>query len=111
MSQEHVYRVIFINQGKIYELYARRVVQSQMYGFVEVEELLFGERSELLVDPSEEKLKDEFSSVKRTFLPMHSVVRVDEVEKVGVGKVRDGGDNVTQFPGPYFAPGGAAKKD
>lgn len=111
MSQEHVYRVIFINQGKIYELYARRVVQSQMYGFVEVEELLFGERSELLVDPSEEKLKDEFSSVKRTFLPMHSVVRVDEVEKIGVGKVREGGDKVTPFPGPYFAPGGTAKKD
>ena len=111
MSQEHVYRVIFFNQGKIYELYARHVVQSQMYGFVEVEELLFGERSELLVDPSEEKLKDEFSSVKRTFLPMHSVVRVDEVEKVGVGKVREGGDKVTPFPGPYFAPSGSANKD
>ncbi len=111
MSQEHVYRVIFFNQGKIYELYARQVVQSQMYGFVEVEELLFGERSELLVDPSEEKLKDEFSSVKRTFLPMHSVVRIDEVEKVGVGKGRDGGDTVTPFPGHFFAPSGAAKKD
>jgi hypothetical protein len=111
MSQQHVFRVIFFNQGKIYELYARRVLQSQMYGFVEVEELLFGERSELLVDPSEEKLKDEFSSVKRTFIPMHSVVRVDEVEKVGVGKVREGGDKVTPFPGPYYAPGESAKKD
>ena len=48
MSQQHVFKVIFFNQGKIYELYARRVLQSQMYGFVEVEELLFGERTELL---------------------------------------------------------------
>ena len=35
----------------------------------------------MIVDPSEEKLKNEFSSVKRSYIPMHSLVRIDEVEK------------------------------
>ena len=46
-----------------------------------MEELLFGERWQLLVDPGEEKLKSEFSGVKRTYIPMHAIVRIDEVEK------------------------------
>ena len=43
----------------------------------EIEEFLFGERSAILVDPSEEKLKNEFSGVRRSlpvFLPV--VVRM-----------------------------------
>ena len=72
-----------------------------MYGFVEVEELLFGEKSSLLVDPSEDRLKSEFADVKRTFLPMHAIIRIDEVEKEGISKIRASGqasDNVAVFP-------------
>ena len=43
-------------------------------------------RSSVVVDPSEEKLKTEFNSVKRCFIPMHSIVRIDEVEKQGTSK-------------------------
>ena len=112
MSQpQSVYKVIFSCQGKTYELYARQVTQGSLYGFVEVEELLFGERSGVLVDPSEERLKDEFGCVKRTFIPIHSVVRIDQVEKIGVGKVRDGSDKVTPFLGTYTPPGGTANGD
>ena len=63
---------------------ARQIFQSDMWGFIEVEEFVFGERSQLVVDPSEEKLKNEFKGVKRSYIPMHSIIRIDEVEKQGV---------------------------
>ena len=55
-----VYKIQFHNQGKLYELYAREVTQSMMYAFVEVADIIFGEKSQLVVDPSEERLKQEF---------------------------------------------------
>lgn len=105
-NQQKVYKVIFNNQGKVFELYARNVYQGNMYGFVEIEELLFGNKSSLLVDPSEDRLKTEFAGVKRTFLPMHTVIRIDEVEQEGVSKVRagDAGDNVAMFPHGVYTP-------
>jgi hypothetical protein len=108
-----IYRVLFINQGKMYELYARSIYQGELYGFIEVEELIFGERSSVLINPAEEKLQSEFAGVKRTFIPMHYVVRIDEVEREGVSKIRpvEGGDNVTPFPQPMAPPGGGRGKD
>ena len=60
MSGEPIYRITFFNQGQVYEIYARHVFQSDLWGFLEVEEFVFGERSQMIVDPSEEKLKNEF---------------------------------------------------
>ncbi len=111
MSSKHIYKISFFSQGKVYVLYARRVSQGGLYGFVEVEELIFGERSAVVVDPSEEKLKDEFAGVKKVFLPMHAILRIDEVEREGVAKITDPGNNVMQFPGPIYTPGGPSKGD
>ena len=83
MTDKSIYRIVFHNQGNVYELYAREISQSAMYAFVEVGDIIFGERSKLVVDPSDEKLKAEFSGVKRTYVPLHAVVRIDEVEKEG----------------------------
>lgn len=97
-----VYRVIFHNQGKIYELHASSVNAGAMYAFVEVEGIIFDERTELLVDPSEEKLKHEFEGVQKTYIPLHAVIRIDEVSKRGVNRITDAGvaGNVTPFPMP-----------
>lgn len=100
MTGSALYKVIFLNQDKTYEVFARQIFQSDLYGFIEVEEIVFGERNQLLLDPSEEKLKAEFESVTRTYIPMHSIVRIDEVEKEGVAKISDGAvSNVTRMPG------------
>lgn len=106
-SARQIYRVLFFNQGQVYEIYARQVYQSELYGFVEVEEFLFGERSQMVVDPGEEKLKREFAGVQRTFIPMHSLIRIDEVEKAGIGKVMKAGEGGTvhHFPLPFGGPG------
>ena len=42
-----IYKVIFQNQNRVYEVYARQIFQSDMWGFIEIEELVFGERSQL----------------------------------------------------------------
>jgi hypothetical protein len=78
-----------------------------LFGFVEVEELIFGARSSVVVDPSEEKIKSEFEGVRKTYLPMHSIIRIDEVEKQGTSKITSAdGSNVTQFPVPMYTPPG-----
>ena len=106
-TKQSIYKVQFYNKGELYEIYARQVYQDGLYGFVEVEELLFDERSSVVVDPSEEKLKNEFANVTRTHIPMHSIVRIDEVEKEGVSKITEipkGEGNVTHFPVPGYGP-------
>ena len=107
MSQSSLFRVVFFNQGKIYEIFARSVYQGGLHGFVTVEELVF-EASSLLIDPAEERLRDEFSGVIRCFVPMHAVVRIDEVEKRGTAKIRDVSADeakIMPFPGLTGAPG------
>ena len=106
MSNKQLYKVVFMNQGQVYEIYARRVHHGELFGFVAVEELVFGERTSLVVDPAEEKIKSEFENVRRTYLPLHSVIRIDEVDKQGQSKIRNlEGSNVAQFPMPIYTPG------
>ncbi|MEJ2514636.1 MAG: DUF1820 family protein [Gammaproteobacteria bacterium] len=106
-STRRLYKIVFMNQGKIYEVYARNVSHGDLFGFLAVEDFVFGERSSVVVDPGEERIKSEFSGVKRSFLPLHSVLRVDEVEKQGVSKISNAeGGNVAQFPMPVYAPRG-----
>ncbi len=106
MPKKNLFKVIFMSQGQVYEIYARSVGHGEMFGFVEVEELVFGERSTVVLDPSEEKIKSEFKNVRRTYLPMHAIIRIDEVDKQGVSKISKlEGSNVAQFPLPVYTPG------
>lgn len=76
MSESRLYKVSYINQDKVYELFAKQVYESDIYGFLVIEEIVFGSQSELVIDPSEEKLKAEFDSVKRSFIPFHKMLFV-----------------------------------
>lgn len=101
MANQSVYKVIFQNGNQVFEVFARQIYQSDMWGFIEVEEFVFGERSAILVDPGEEKLKNEFSGVKRSYIPLQSIIRIDEVDKEGNSKVSSVSaveSNVTKFP-------------
>jgi hypothetical protein len=103
VKPKSVYRVLFRNQESLYELYARKVGQGTLFAFVEVEDILFGNRGGVLVDPSEERLKSEFAGVRRTYIPLQAVVRIDEVEKEGTNKIVSITANqgiVTHFPVP-----------
>ncbi len=106
MAKNPIYKVIFYNQNQVYEVYARAIYQSDMYGFIELEEFVFGERSQVLVDPAEEKLKSEFAAVKRSYIPLHTIIRIDEVEKEGAVRVTEvkSGEKVTPIPFPTMIP-------
>ena len=106
MAISHIFRIMFVNQGKVYEIYARRVSHGELFGFIEVEDIIFGERATVVVDPAEERIKGEFDGVKRPYLPLHSILRIDEVKKQGVSKItalEGAGANVSQFPMPLYS--------
>ncbi len=113
MPDERLYKVSFFNQGQVYEIYARQVSQGGLFGFIEVEDLVFGEKTRIVVDPSEERLQREFEGVERFHVPIHAIVRIDEVEKRGTSRITppEKGSNVTAFPMPIYGPGGESGKE
>jgi len=104
-TKEKMFRIAFLNHGKVYELFCTGVCSSGLMGFIEVSGLIFGEKSSLVVDPTEERMRDEFDGVEVLHLPMHSVLRVEQVKKKGQVVIRDreSGEKVTPFP---LQPGG-----
>ena len=108
IANQPVYKVIFQNGSQVFEVFARQIYQSDMWGFIEVDEFVFGERSQILVDPGEEKLKHEFNGVTRSYIPMQAIIRIDEVDKEGSVKVSEVGaseGNVASFPFAGVPPG------
>ncbi|AAO90591.1 DUF1820 family protein [Coxiella burnetii] len=87
-EKQRIYRIIFSQDEKIYEIYARYISEENLMGFIELEDLLFSEGNSVVVDPSEEKLKTEFQGVKRSYIPMHMILRIDEMEKEGAAKIK-----------------------
>jgi len=102
MAAKNLYKVVFLNHGKIYELYARSISSSELWGFTCVSELEFAARDGMLVDPTEERLRDEFADTRVLHLPMQSIVRIEEVAARGPAAIRDGqtGDKVVTLPLP-----------
>jgi len=100
MADKPLYKIIFLNQGKVYELFSEGVTSSGLWGFIEVSDLVFETGEGLVVDPTEEKMRQEFAGAKVLHLPIQSVLRVEEVQKRGQCLIRDreSGENVTPFP-------------
>jgi len=99
-----LYKVTFLNHGKVYELYAHRVASSNtLWGFTEIAELVFDVHDGLVIDPTEERLREEFANTRVLHLPMQSIMRVEEVEKKGASAIREAASGekvVTPFPMP-----------
>lgn len=89
MPAKPLYKVTFLNHGKVYTLYARRVASGALWGFTEVAGLVFDVHAGVVVDPTEERLRDEFGGTRVLHLPMQSIVRIEEVEKKGQSAIRD----------------------
>jgi hypothetical protein len=100
MAEKRLFKIIFLNQGKVYELFSKSVASSGLWGFIEVSDLVFEEGDGLVVDPTEEKMREEFSSARVLHLPIQSVLRVEEVDQRGKCRIRDreSGEKVTPFP-------------
>ena len=98
MTKKTTYKIIFMQLGEIYEIFAKQIYQSDMYGFIEVEDYIFNKNKQLVVDPSSEKLQHEFKSVQRSYIPINSVVRIDEVVESGEAKIKQNKSQVAPFP-------------
>ena len=101
MKKPTLYKVTFVSQGKTYELHARHVASSGLWGFTEVGDLVFDAPGEgLVVDPIEERLRDEFRDTTVLHLPIQSIVRIEEVARRGSLTIRDAtsGEKVMLFP-------------
>lgn len=100
MAEKRLYKIIFLNQGKVYELFSRGVSSSGLWGFIEVSDLVFDSGEGLVVDPTEERMRQEFADARVLHLPIQTVLRVEEVEKRGQCLIRDreSGEKVTPFP-------------
>jgi hypothetical protein len=99
----NLFMVTFLNHGRIYALFARRVSSGSLWGFTEVADLVFDVNDGVVIDPTEERLRDEFGDTRVLHLPMQSVIRIEEVEKKGPSAIRDaatGESVVTPFPLP-----------
>jgi hypothetical protein len=98
MHEKKIYKIIFIQLGEIYEIFAKQIFQSDMYGFLEVEEFIFSNDDQLVVDPSSEKLKTEFNKVKRSYIPIGSIQRIDEVVESGEARIKKTSSQVSPIP-------------
>lgn len=105
-AKPRLYRVSFTNQNQVYEVYAREVSHGGMLGFVEIGKLVFGEHSTIVVDTSEERLKQEFAGVERFYVPVHAVIRIDEVSKQGPSRIVPGGEGGGSKVTPLYGFGG-----
>lgn len=78
---DYIYRVIFKQDDQRCQLYAQYICEESLMGFLEVESLIFSpDSSSLIVDVKQEELKQQYKGVKRTYIPMHTVIRVDEIK-------------------------------
>ena len=99
MAKKGIYKIVFFQNNEVYEVYAKSIFQSDLYGFVEVEEYLFDQGSKIVVDTSEEKLKNELKGVKRSYIPINQILRIDEVEERGSAKIKENkGEKVSSWP-------------
>jgi len=100
MADKRLYKIIFLNGGKVYELFSKGVTSSGLWGFLEVSGLVFDTSDGLVIDPTEEKMREEFKGARVLHLPIQSILRVEEVEERGQCRIRDreSGEKVTQFP-------------
>ncbi len=103
-EKQPLYRIQFIANSERYELYVRELTQGSLFGFIEIGDFVWDNHTSLVVDPSHEKLKSEYANVNRTYIPLHSVLKIDEVKKQGTAKITDLGDKVAQFPSPIYTP-------
>lgn len=106
-TKKLLYRISFISNNKIYEMYVKTVSQSNLFGFIEIGDFVFNKNTTLVVDPSEENLKTEFAGVKSSFIPMHAILRIDQVQEQGTAKITSLSgkeNNISQFPNPIYTP-------
>lgn len=78
--KKKLFRVDFVNAAKEnLTIHASKVNPSSFLGLIEVTDIVFMDSSDIILNPQDDKIKKEFKNVERTFLPLNSIIRIDEV--------------------------------
>lgn len=104
MQESKLYKLVFMSQDEVYEIFAREIYQADLFGFIAVENISFREnQNSVVIDPSEERLRREFNNVDRFFIPLHNVIRIEEVKAAGVAKITEVSQKITRLPTPHYS--------
>lgn len=81
-TQKKVFKVYFFHMDKVYTLFAKEVNASgELYNMCEISDIIF-QRNKNLIVPSEDEVRQEFSNIKKLLIPLHHLIRIDELEDI-----------------------------
>lgn len=81
-----IYRIIFTQLETLQEIYAQYLSEETLMGFIEADTLLEFDSEQHLINPKE---------VRRCYIPLHNIVRIDEVS---VHNGSEAKDNISHLP-------------
>lgn len=86
-NRKTYYKITFQQEQEQYQVCAREVMSSELYGLIEIGDFVFPE-NKLVYNPGEERLRREFEGIERTWLPYHAILRIDEVSDTHAREIK-----------------------
>ena len=86
-----IYRVHFQTEDRNYSLLTRSVKESELFGFIEISEIIFEDINRLIISPEDEALRKEFAKVESISIPHQYLRRIDRLsdsDDVGVSYLK-----------------------
>ncbi len=78
--KKKLFKIKFIDDKKeVKTIHSNKLNPSSFLGLIEISEIVFMETSDILITPDDDKIRKEFKDVERTFLPINSIIRIDEI--------------------------------
>jgi len=78
--KKKLFKVVFIDEDKtIQTIHSLKLNPSSFLGLVEISDIVFIGRSEIIISPDDGKMKAKFKNVERSYIPLNSIVRIDEL--------------------------------
>lgn len=84
-----IYRIVFLQQEDIKEIYAQYISEETLVGFIEADTLIDYDPAKAIVNTSE---------VRRCYIPLHTILRIDEVMPDNLLQKSSDNSNVSHLP-------------
>lgn len=79
-QHKNLFKIIFTDEDdKPVTVHAAEVAPSSLLGFIEAAELTFPEPSDIIIAPADDRARSLFKDVKRIYIPINRIIRVDEL--------------------------------
>jgi len=78
--RKKLFKIIFVDEDKkIQTIHSSKLNPSSFLGLVEISDIVFLDKSEIIIAPDDGDLKNKFKNVERSYIPLNAIVRIDEV--------------------------------